>query len=65
MKLLYQVICYDYTTPVVDERVWGIAEMIETGEYRSTWRKICPITTFSTTNPTPPGPRGGWRLNAS
>jgi hypothetical protein len=46
------VICYDYTTPVVDERVWDISEIIQTGEYRSTWRKTCPNTNSSATNPT-------------
>ena len=33
-------------------RVWGVAGMKLTGANRSTWRKICPSATSSTTNPT-------------
>ena len=36
----------------MNECVWSIWGMILTGENRNTWRNICPIVTWSTTNST-------------
>jgi hypothetical protein len=41
----------------MNRKVWGMGGVTLTGENWSTWRKICPCATLSTTNTTMTGPR--------